>query len=72
MTAPVSRRLSFEDWVLYGREHGWVSEIICDRHDGIPMTPGEEQELEDDEDICIHVMRLYPDIQTKLEAESNR
>lgn len=51
----------FWAWVQIGRDRGWVSEPVCDTHDGPPLTTEEANEFEEGYDPCVHVLRLWPD-----------
>lgn len=48
----------FWEWINFGIDQGWCSEITCDTHEGIPMTT-EEAELRYEEDICLFMIRLW-------------
>lgn len=50
----------FETWLERGRRAGWISDIACATHDGIPSTSEEEDEWETGGDPCQHVLRLWP------------
>lgn len=47
-------------WLAYGVARGWCSPPVCVMHDGTPMTPVEELELEEGSDPCMHIVRLWP------------
>lgn len=49
----------FGDWLTYGIERGWVSDIVCDTHDGIPLTDEEEDQWEEGGDPCAPVVRVW-------------
>jgi len=53
---------SFDEWLAFGRDKGWVSDPVCDIHAGLPLTPEEEWAFDQGADPCIHVLRLYEDI----------
>lgn len=57
----------FLAWYEAGRKAGWISESVCISHDMVPMTPDEQ----DDDEPCVHVLRLYPDAETKRRAEAD-
>lgn len=60
----------FEQWIRWGWEQGWVSPIVCNSHDGVPMSEAEEEEWEEG-DPCIHVVRLYESDFHKKQVERN-
>lgn len=49
----------FLDVLKEAFEQGWVSNIACSTHDGVPMTEGEDAEFIEGYDPCIPVIRLY-------------
>lgn len=54
----------FEDaeaWMMYGFNKGWCGPPVCEIHDGIPTTQGEDEQLQDGEEPCLHIIRLYYD-----------
>ena len=52
-------KTDFWEWVDYGVKEGWCSEVLCDTHDGIPMTEEEEETWERGYDPCIFIIRLW-------------
>lgn len=62
--------LVFEDWIKYGIEKGWCGPPVCYTHDGLPMTE-EESQTDDLDAYCLHVVRMYDDIETKSSVEEN-
>jgi hypothetical protein len=61
----------FEAWLAYGRTAGWISDPACDTHDGVPISAAEEEEFMEG-DPCVHILRLYPDKETRDAVEANR
>lgn len=49
---------AFWRWYEKGLNNGWCSEMVCDTHDGLPMTDEEMQAWEDGEDPCIVAVRI--------------
>lgn len=62
--------MDFEQWLELGIKEGWVGPAVCYTHDGLPTTEAEDAEFEEG-DPCIHIMRLYEDVDTKLGVEAN-
>lgn len=58
------------EWIEYGIKNGWCSPPVCSTHDGIPTTALEDEEF-DDTDPCIHIFRLYEDLDMKTAVEEN-
>jgi hypothetical protein len=63
--------LEFDEWMSYGIEKGWCGPPVCSTHDGLPMSEQEDAEFGEGHDPCIHVVRMYDDIDTKEEIENN-
>lgn len=63
--------LEFDEWMSYGIEKGWCGPPVCSTHDGLPMSEQEDAEFGEGQDPCIHVVRMYDDVEIKKEIESN-
>jgi hypothetical protein len=61
--------MTFEEWMELGINRGWCGPPVCELHDGIPHTWAESEILMMGEDICVSIVRLYPDEETRLEVE---
>lgn len=57
--------MKFDEWLRTGIAQGWCGPAVCYTHDGLPMS----EEEADDEDMCVHVIRLYADEETKQKVE---
>lgn len=62
--------MDFDEWLEYGFKQNWVSNDVCQTHDGVPMSEAEVEQFEED-DPCIHVLRLYPNRDVKIAVEAN-
>lgn len=58
--------MSSDEWLRFGFEQGWVSPAVCATHDGIPLSDVEAE----DEDNCVHIVRLYEDFNVKAAVEA--
>jgi hypothetical protein len=64
--------MSFEEWIAFGKEQGWTGPAVCATHDGTPTSEAEDDESWDlGEPPCQHIVRLYPDLETKAAVEAN-
>lgn len=61
----------FETWLAQGWTAGYVGPPICATHDGVPTSEAEDEQVEDGDDPCVHVLRLYADPQEKRAVESS-
>ena len=50
---------AFIAWLNEGLERKWVSTPVCAMHNGLPMTPDEENEVDTGWDPCLIAMRLW-------------
>ena len=50
---------AFWRWYEEGVHKGWCSEIVCNTHDGIPMTDEESDDWWEGDDMCIVAVRIY-------------
>lgn len=57
----------FEDWLKLGYAQGWCGPPVCVSHDGVPVTEAES----DDDEPCVHILRLYEDDAVKSAVEDN-
>jgi hypothetical protein len=63
--------MTFQEWLQQGYDNGWCGPSVCYTHDGLPMSDLEFQEFEDGNDPCMHVIRLYEDVEQKTQIEEN-
>lgn len=62
---------NFDEWLQEGLSNGFCGPAICYPHDGLPMTEEEDAQFSEGEDPCIHIIRLYEDLDVKAGVESN-
>lgn len=48
----------FAFWVSWGNQKGWITQPICTIHDKIPYSIDEQQALDEDMEVCCHVLKL--------------
>lgn len=51
----------FYEWLEWGINKKWVSDVVCNTHDGLPMTDEEQNEWEEGGDPCTHGIRVWID-----------
>ena len=49
----------FYAWLELGKQQGWCSEEVCDTHDLVSMEDWELEMMEEGDDPCRTVVRLY-------------
>ena len=62
--------MTFDEWLEFGQEQDWVGPAVCYKHDGLPTTEIEDESWEEN-DPCIHILRLYESPAVKKAVESN-
>ena len=50
--------MDFAEWLTVGIDNGWATKPICATHEGVPTTEAEDNQWEEGEDPCAHVIRL--------------
>ena len=51
--------LDIREWFEYGASKGWVSPPSCYHHDMLPTTEEEDAAMEEGDDPCINILRLW-------------
>jgi len=46
-------------WLRHGQEMGWISAPNCYWHDTIPLSDEEEAILDEEDELCVLVVRIY-------------
>jgi hypothetical protein len=62
--------MTFDEWLEFGFNKGWCGPAVCETHDGLPTSEAEDEEFSEG-DPCVHIVRLYDDVETKLAVEEN-
>lgn len=47
------------EWIAYGVQQGWISEPVCYHHDTLPTTDIEAEEMDEGDDPCINIIRIW-------------
>jgi hypothetical protein len=50
--------MRFDEWYKIGMDRRWITEIVCDYHQGAPMTEHEVQERNAGEEVCVPIVRV--------------
>lgn len=66
-----NKSMTIEQWIKYGFDKGWCGPPVCETHDSIPTSIFEDEVLWAGDDPCIHIIRLYEDLDTKEAVEAN-
>jgi hypothetical protein len=67
----MKKDITFEEWLQQGLSSGFCGPAVCLPHDGLPQTIEEDEEFDNGGDPCIHILRLYEDLETKKAVEEN-
>ena len=49
------------EWLSYGMEQGFCTDVVCETHDGIPQTMEEIVQWDAGEDPCVPALRIWRD-----------
>lgn len=63
--------MDFNEWMSIGVKNNWAGVPVCYTHDGVPLSEEELNSFEQDDDVCIHIIRLYEDDKTKELVEND-
>ena len=63
--------MNFDEWIKIGYDLGYCSPPVCSVHDGPPTTATEDEQWEEGDDPCLHIVRLYNSIEEKKSVEAN-
>ena len=66
---PTRLQITYWEWIKLGFDNGFCGPPVCEMHDGIPHNSKEDEELEQGQDPCINVLRLYDEPNLKAEVE---
>lgn len=66
-----SEEMTFDEWMTIGITRGWCGPPVCHTHDGVPASAEEDEQWNEGDDPCIHIVRMYEDEQQKLAVEEN-
>lgn len=61
----------YEEWIEIGVKAGWCTAPVCYTHDGLPMTDAEAEEMYEDMDLCIHIVRLCGSVEEQQTIEKD-
>ena len=67
----MKKDINFDDWLQQGLSSGFCGPAICYPHDGLPLTELEDEQFAEGGDPCIHILRLYEDLEIKSAVEEN-
>ncbi len=63
--------LEFDEWLAIGMSKSWIGPPVCYMHDGLPTSEDEDNMMDNGEDPCFHILRLYEDEMHRLTIEMN-
>jgi hypothetical protein len=67
----MEKNIEFEEWLQQGLSNGFCGPAICYPHDGLPLSEQENEAYDAGDDPCIHIIRLYEDLEAKKAVEEN-
>lgn len=63
--------MTFDEWLKLGFDAGFCGPAVCSTHDGVPTSASEDIEFENGDEPCVHVLRLYEDLEVKAAVEES-
>lgn len=63
--------MTFNEWLKTGIDNNWVGPPVCYTHDGLPTTAEEDEHYDLGDEPCLHILRCYPDPETRSAVEAN-
>jgi hypothetical protein len=57
----MSPEMDRDEWLAYGMANKFCGPVVCETHDGMPLTEEEDNEFMEGSDPCVPVIRLYKD-----------
>jgi hypothetical protein len=51
--------MDFYEWLEFGKDKGWCSDVVCDTHDGLPLTDEEMEAWDLGNDDCVPAIRVW-------------
>lgn len=54
--------MDIHEWLEYGRAHDFCTELVCETHEGLPMTDDEHAEHWVTGDVCLFAVRVWTDL----------
>ena len=63
--------MNFDEWIKMGYDMGYCTPPVCATHDGIPSTATEDEQWDQGDEACIHVVRVHNTIEEKKSVEAN-
>ena len=53
------QEIGFSEWFMIGFNAGWITDIVCNTHDGLPLKDYELEAFDNGESPCIPILRLW-------------
>ena len=63
--------MNFDEWIKMGYDLGYCTPPVCATHDGVPSTATEDEQWDQGDEACIHVVRVHNTLEEKKSVEAN-
>ena len=60
-----------ELWLQIGMDNGFISNVVCELHDGTPISKQEDDDFELNLEPCLNIVRIYESKEHKKQIEAN-
>lgn len=61
------KEISFSEWLMIGYNAGWITDVVCNTHEGLPMKEYELEAFDNGQDPCIPIIRVWATDEGELE-----
>lgn len=60
----IDAELEFQEWLKYGFDRGWTSDVFCPEHSEFPLTYEEREFIEEygSDGLCVPAIRIWTDM----------
>lgn len=61
------QEIDFSEWFMIGFNAGWITDIVCNTHEGLPLKEYEMEAFNNGESLCVPIMRVWATSQDEEE-----
>ena len=53
------QEIDFSEWFMIGFNAGWITDIVCNTHEGLPLKEYEMEAFNNGESLCVPIIRVW-------------
>lgn len=61
------QEISFSEWLMIGFNAGWITDVVCNTHEGLPLKEYEMEAFNNGESLCVPIIRVWATDQGEYE-----